>query len=90
MTIRISSPEILIAGSCSLLIFDQIIAGWVFFALGVFGAALRVSIDAHFQQVAAKKQQDTLETGLKMVSGLLEVVRIRSEDQSENSRETYN
>ena len=70
MSIRISSPELLIASSCALLIVGHQVAGWVFAALGVLGAVLRVVIENSIRLEKNKHEQEVY----RSISGIGETI----------------
>lgn len=66
MKITLGSPEILLVLSGMMLINSILIAGWVFFSLGIVGALARFGID-HAEKLEREKKNIELEKELKSI-----------------------
>jgi len=72
--VKIQLPEILCASSCALLVAGLAWQGWVFLALGLFGALLRTSLALQEQKAAKEKVESganiLAEAGRELVDAL--------------------
>ena len=62
MTVKISTPEFLVAASCALLCTGNTTSGVVFACLGVLGAISRVIIENSVRLENTKRDQETYNT----------------------------
>jgi len=58
--INFGMPEVLVSGSFFLLISGLIWQGWTFFALGMFGAFLRFSIEVQKAKAVEEKKKEVI------------------------------
>tara|TARA_B100001175_G_C19298732_1_gene537133 strand:- start:406 stop:681 length:276 start_codon:yes stop_codon:yes gene_type:complete len=61
MKIKIQLPEIFVICSTALLISNSVVAGWVFFSLGILGSLFRLGIKMQEQQQQAAAVKDSVD-----------------------------
>lgn len=73
---RISSPEILFLCSCALFINTQQFIAAIFLALGVFGASIRLAVNAHNRSEDMSYKKEKINIAMSVVNSFFSSLSI--------------